>query len=360
VTGLTALSVDATVGCVIEDNVIFNAIVGGPYTDTYNVHEVMVRRNHYRNVIFGPYITNGNLSYNPPRNVTLRKVDDDTAMADSPGHGFGKDEEIRIRKATNSAFNAVWKILTSDENSFRFTMMSPPDGSDSTGFAVDAYLDLQTLTYVSGGFAEGTTGTILRPFTHTLAVGDRIKISKATPTTYNGLFEVTFVTANTFRYKLPPNASTESCSDAAVQRYWGIDRLVVEDNIVELAQRSSDAPIGIIVNDNDTIDSPDSPPPFIFGEITVRNNVIRIVDGGSDPGLNGFGVQVLGAKKVIVSDNVLDLPSPILLRDFRCGTVEYSNNRTSDGALIHGFDFPANRTRPELQDEIETLQQLAM
>jgi len=342
-----AFGVGMAEGCIIEDNAVSNTTFGGPYADTYNIKEVIVRRNHYWNVLTGVYIANGNISHNPPRNVTLTKLNDTTAQAYSPGHGFGGGEEIRIRQANNSAFNAVWTIGSRDDNYFQFPMDHPPDGPDSTGFAVDNYLDLHALSYVSGGFAEGTT----QANPHTLEIGDRIKISKATPTSYNGLFELTSVTTDTFQYKLPPTASTASAPDAALQRFWGIDRLVVENNIVELAQRLSDAPIGIVVNDNDTIEAPDGLPPFVHGEIIVRNNVIRIVDGGSDPGLNGFGIYVVGAKKVIVSDNVLDLPSARILRDYRCGNVEYSNNRTSEGALILGSDFIVGTPRSELELE---------
>ncbi len=351
-TYFTALAASGT-GCIIEDNMVLNTTIGGPYNDTYNIKEIIVRRNRYRNVSVGPYMTNGKFSPGP-RDVTLSAYDASTAQASSMNHGFVVGQVIRIRKATNAAYNNAfgWTISSvPDLNSFRFSMTNPPSGTDSTGFAVEFDVDLAALTFISGGFAQGTT-----TYVHTLAIGDRIKISKASPIEYNGLFEITSVTAKTFQYKLPPGASGISPFDAAFQRSWGIDNFVIEDNQIELAlvsQYEYGAPIGIQLYDNNAILAPDGLPPYIYGNIVIRRNVIRLLDGLSDPIYGGSGISIAGAKRVLVCDNIVNVPIGPVISDYRCGDVKYLNNRTASGLLLQGTNAITLDKRTDLEVDIE-------
>ncbi len=174
-----ALSGGGCEGCIFDDNVVLNSTYGGPYIDSYNIKEFIIRRNHYRNVTIGPFITNAHLSPGP-RDVTLVPLNPSdpsskTVLATSPGHGFYLNETIKIRGTSDTRYTigATWTITAVSQDTFQFEFSSANPPSDA-GFAVDLSYDLISLTYVSGGFAQGTTFV-----KHTLSIGDRIKISKS-------------------------------------------------------------------------------------------------------------------------------------------------------------------------------------
>jgi hypothetical protein len=190
--------------------------------------------------------------------------------------------------------------------------------------------------------ATATTGS-----NHNLSVGDRVQLL-CTPSALNGTFVVTSVVSQTqFKYITP--GPTGSLSSGTAEKVYGVGKLVVEGNVVELAT-GSDGLIGIHVDDNGL--SPQATD-YAHGDVVIRQNKIRYLDGWLDPAWSGEGIRVAGAKNEIVSENIVDCAPANPIKDFRCGTVTYFHNDTPAGALIQGYDGVANSKYSELETEAE-------
>ena len=130
----------------------------------------------------------------------------------------------------------------------------------------------------------------------------------------------------------------------------GVQRLVVEGNHIQLiAATATPTPIGIQVEDRNVVPAP---PPYVHGQVVIRNNKIRYVDGASGS-FNGYGIDVAGVGALIVSDNIADLAPANPITNKRCGTATYFNNRTPGGVLIRGVDSVTGKKYDELETEAE-------
>jgi len=129
------------------------------------------------------------------------------------------------------------------------------------------------------------------------------------------------------------------------------------DNHIELRQQSKylyGQPIAIQLGDTAAgANSLLNPPPYVHGEVTIRGNTIRLLDGVTDPIFGGWGILIGGAKKALVYDNIIDVPPPIQLLDARGGNVPYLNNRTAAGALVVGKQGGDYVPRTDLELEID-------
>lgn len=129
--------------------------------------------------------------------------------------------------------------------------------------------------------------------------------------------------------------------------YWTgiLNHLLVEGNTIELAPGTKGL-IGIHVDDN---------PAFTYthGDVIVRNNKIRYLDGSFAPSNTGYGIHVNGAKHLLVLNNILEVAPKNPLRNQRCGASSYFNNRAPNGTLIRGVEFTTGRKYDELETEAE-------
>jgi len=129
-----------------------------------------------------------------------------------------------------------------------------------------------------------------------LQVGERVKIdaSAGTPAQFKGVFAIVEVlsASNQFKYKMT-SAPSQDATNPTVQKVFGAGRILVERNTVELAIGSAGA-IAVHVHDNALgTQNPD----HVHGDVIVRDNNIRYLDGAFDPTYAGYAVQVNGAKK---------------------------------------------------------------
>jgi hypothetical protein len=113
----------------------------------------------------------------------------------------------------------------------------------------------------------------------------------------------------------------------------GVERLLVERNHIQLiASSPTPTPIGIHLDDRNVVPIP---PPYVYGQITIRKNVVRYVDG--TPGsFNGYGIDVAGSNTLLVSDNIVEVTPANPIRNARCGSVRYFNNETPAGTRLLG------------------------
>jgi hypothetical protein len=206
---------------------------------------------------------------------------------------------------------------------------------------------LQSLSFAlrSDGLWDATATTAS---SHNLDVGDRVQLL-CTPSGLSGTFEVTAMVSPTqFKYITDANHK-DGWTSGTAEKVYGVGNLVVEGNVVELAT-GSDGLIGIHVHDNElSLQATD----YAHGDVVIRGNKVRYLQGLSDHGWAGEGIRVAGAKNVIVSENVVECAPANPIKDFRCGTVTYFHNDTPAGALIQGYDGVANSKYSELETEAE-------
>src|SRR5206468_2325520 len=98
--------------------------------------------------------------------------------------------------------------------------------------------------------------------------------------------------------------------------------------------------IGIQIHDSELTGQDATYPAFVNGEVVLRDNDIRYLVGTNevDADFVGYGIQVNGAKTVIIDSNVIDVLPPNPIRDVRCGAVNYFHNETPAGTLIQGYN----------------------
>ncbi len=193
---------------------------------------------------------------------------------------------------------------------------------------------------------------------HGMLAGDRVKIDVAGATSYyEGIFVIKDVPSSTqFRYQMQGDPGGNG-STPTMQKVYGVAKLVVEGNTIELATGSTGL-IGIHVDDSGL--SPQTPD-YAHGDVIIRDNKIRYVDGAFDPSYSGYGIQVNGAKNLLVRNNAVESAQTNPLRNNRCGSVKYFNDKTPAGALIQGInEGNSNKKYDELETDAEDALVLAL
>jgi hypothetical protein len=123
------------------------------------------------------------------------------------------------------------------------------------------------------------------------------------------------------------------------------DRTLAERNIIDLQPRPVGAwnhppPTGFSLVDGTGHTE-------TFKIVIIRKNIIRLADGMpklvTNLGTSETAVRVVGAKNLLVYENISDLPLPDIppIRAGVTTTQSYFNNRMMDGTLVPGFDMVA-------------------
>jgi hypothetical protein len=131
--------------------------------------------------------------------------------------------------------------------------------------------------------------------------------------------------------------------------YWsmssqGVQRLVVEGNSIELATGAPGSEYGI------QLDSSPTPPPYAHGNVIIRDNRIRYVDGGTGA---ASGIKVWSAQNLLVRENTLELTPTLPLLNKNCAAAQYFENRTPAGVLLRGYNEDTSRKYDELETDAE-------
>ncbi len=135
-----------------------------------------------------------------------------TATVTSTGHGYTEGTLVCISGANQAAYNGVYVISNVTANTFTYTMASAP-GTPATGAMSVVKVDRS----VSAIVRSGTTATVTSPG-HGFAEGDRVRISGAAQTEYNGDFIISNVTADTFTYTVAGAPSSPATGAIGVTR----------------------------------------------------------------------------------------------------------------------------------------------
>jgi hypothetical protein len=160
----------------------------------------------------------------------------------------------------------------------------------------------------------------------------------------------------------------------AIRFVQGVDKLLIEGNIIELVDfdsteyaaprldASGPQPIAVLLSD---AGAPGSGTAFSFGDVVVRNNKIRYLDGKfllapSGQDLFGTGIQTGGAKTLLCHHNVVEVKPSNPLQNYRCGAASYFNNKSPAGALLQGLNGTTNQKYGELETDAEDALVLAL
>ena len=215
------------------------------------------------------------------------------------------------------------------------------------------------LSYGGGNLSRSlTVATVTVTAGHYLTTGDRVKIA-GSPNNFDGIHQVTGTSGNTFTFDTSVTAASSS-TVSSVQKVYGVDKVVVEANTIELALQTSGAPddvVGIYLNDAALTGQDSVYPAYPHGDVIVRDNKIRYLDGATNPAYIGYGIQANGIKNLLVRNNFIEVVPSNPIRNNRCGSVGYFNDKTPTGVLIQGIN-EANSNKK--YDELETDTELAL
>jgi hypothetical protein len=98
-----------------------------------------------------------------------------------------------------------------------------------------------------------------------------------------------------------------------------------------------------------------NPPPYLYDQVVIRRNVIRSLDGVTDPYGYSNGMRLDMCAQGIVEESVVDLNSLYFapIWQVRCNPIKYLNNETSAGVLIQGQIYETGQFAEELSTLIE-------
>ncbi len=268
-----AVTIDGGSEAVMEGCHILNCGYGGPYHDTWSSKDLIVRNNHYRAVLTGPYQFMGRVGgFIKAASLTHGDPDDYTAkftINSSLPHGFTVGQAVRItayklengNPIPNDTYNGVFAIKSvPTDQSFTYTMLSIPEDNVDVG---------------------------------------------TTP---------------------PPT----------VEALWQVGQCIIENNIIELIPHFNNwgPPKGIGFSGAFEFGTFSS---FrIWRRAVIRNNVIRYVDSLTEGTAYNQGINFNACEDVLVENNVIDLLSSSPIGYGGCTSVRCFNNRDPSGKLIQG------------------------
>ena len=207
--------------------------------------------------------------------------------------------------------------------------------------------------------STGKTALATASSAHGLQRGERLKIdaSAGTPNPFKGVFMVSDVPAtNQFRYRMISDPGTTSPTSPTMQKVFSAGRLIIEGNVMELRPGVSNQR-AIQASDNvSTAPTYD----YVYGDVIIRNNKIRYVDGAAPNDSGATLIEVQGTKSLMVQSNILDTIATQPLANRRCGSTTYFNNRTPGGVLLRGVNKDNNNQYDELETEAEDAFVLAL
>ena len=208
---------------------------------------------------------------------------------------------------------------------------------------------------ISAVIRADATSTLARATAtnHKLTTGDRVLVANVTPSEFNGLFLVTTVSdANTFEYRmLTRPASDGSGASKQMQKVVGVEKLVIDGNVIELATSvTTETPVGLKF---DAVSTAIVGPAYVYGDVVLQGNQVRYLDGSLDPLLTGYASDVKGHRNLQVARNTVEAIPANPLKSGAGGATVYGDNRTPAGSLIQGYGTVTQALFNELETDTD-------
>jgi hypothetical protein len=188
---------------------------------------------------------------------------------------------------------------------------------------------------------------------HGLMVGDAVRITKAGSFQngefppfdllhgYTGVFRVTkIVDDQTFEYEFidangspyDPGSPGADFSAGYFGRLWQVRRLVIENNIIELAVRSLSG-YGTLTG-IPAYEGRPFPPEYTVREAIIRGNVIQNLNEELASGNRALDIG--GCERLLIERNIVGSALPMV--HGLVGSVRTFNNLRPDGQLVRSYD----------------------
>lgn len=225
-------------------------------------------------------------------------------------------------------------------------------------------LGTKSLYELEGNLAKSEsvfTFTFINQAQNPFAIGEVVFISNTPdPDQLSGSYEVTDKGADWFKFIKQTNQGPNPESVYKVKRVFGVQRIMIVDNVMELAlfapgTQSHAAPSGVtMIAPTDFSGLP------IIRDALVRGNLIRHMGGISDPCARGDsrGIDVSCCKSLIVESNVIGVESSdAAIKAYACGAVKALNNQDFSGKPVSALKWDVNPHQhiPEIRTQAEDL-----
>jgi hypothetical protein len=182
-----------------------------------------------------------------------------------------------------------------------------------------------------------------------LMAADRVSLSTATA--FVGVFQI--ISVGSGQFTIATNL-TSAPALSSIKRLLSIGRVIVEGNVIELAPGLIGEFSAVSILDNDEGGTAFAEPPdYAHGDVLIRNNKVRYVDGVLPDDEDATLFHAEGAKNLNVESNVMNTIASKPLLNVRCGNVSYFNNRTPAGKLKRGFNGDLDFFYGELETDAE-------
>jgi hypothetical protein len=361
------VSVCGGTGAVAEDNLIMN-VHFGHYQDTYSTKDITIRRNHFRNVIVGVYIAFGNISSSGEVYWKLTGISVTGGVATATTaqkHGLLVDDIARIG-GTGTAFDKAWTVTEVSSDHLQFKFATDLNTSASSGGYQVATVSGQgpqrlliSLTrdsddpsifharIASTDDAVNSGGGSIEIRDHGLQPGDGVRITRATAAEFF-FGEVTKHVDNAnFDFRAFDDV-TLGPVPGYYGRIWQFRRVVIENNLIELAPDEVAQPYGVLLNSSERY----AFEPFIFRQLTIRKNIVRRTGAPAIQADSSIGIRVESVDRAIIEANIIDLTAADQIALENYATIRCFNNLTPGGALIRGRDLSTARDQTEVADTL--------
>lgn len=219
------LSMSWCQGGIIEGNQVHNIKYGGPFQNQTSTRDLIVRNNHYRNVIKGPYFYlrtyPGSLG-----TATLSKSGIVVSATTSVNHNLYTGDRVYI-SATNSAFSKWVEIVVTAPN--QFTYQTSISGTPGSATSIQKLFGIDRLVIEGNqiSLATETSGELIAIQVEDLQPTDAQ--DPAYPAYQHGQF---VIRNNKIRYLDGAYQTSPAYVGYGIQ-FFGAENAIVQDNVVE-------------------------------------------------------------------------------------------------------------------------------
>jgi hypothetical protein len=280
----------------VEGNQVHNTWIGGPYQTQWSAREIVIRHNYYRNVVKA-------VSWDP------------------------------VFPTTSFTITA-------------FTRLGAPSTVIQATTSADAKLNIGDRVRISGAPDVLVGGLPQDVLNGVFVVKDVINTPPSGPFKFQ--YEVSA------RPDADPTGAT-----ATLRKVLGAEKVLLEGNVVELAQFEAgwETPIAFYLADTANASQPLG---YLYGDVTIRQNKVHYWDNAFEATFLGYGIDVIGARNLIIENNIVESAVTNPIRNQKCGAVGYFNNETPQGTLVRGINQDTGIKYGELETDAEDAFVLAL
>jgi hypothetical protein len=235
------ISAGAGIGAIIEGNRVLHA-TAGVYQNTGNARDIIIRDNHFHDVLTGVHyrlgqVSAGNANQQPTRGgISLTKDGTVATFTTVATHGLSLGQAVAVAGATPSQYNGVFALASiPNPTAFTYIMSSEPASNATGSFAFGALWQVGRLV------VEHNVIELVLPIVPGLdpPAGVRLERTASSPAAPESpyVFRDVVIRGNLVRHVNNVSDPAENPESLALQLV-NCDRLIVEENVIKLDRAS--------------------------------------------------------------------------------------------------------------------------